>query len=120
MSSGPCARTNTLANRKRNAKYAKIKGQYLLGQASFPTNTALIIAISSSASQWANVAWTPTGERMGEFHLWQFVIPGVRFQLVVGKVLPLPVKALCLVRSPLKIIQVTDKVVIYLDQTRGN
>jgi hypothetical protein len=91
-------------------RYEETFRRYLLGQAGFPVNTALIVAISSSASQWANVAWTPTGERKGDFHLWQVVVPGIVFKLFVGKVLPEPVKGLCLVRSRLKIIQVTDKV----------
>jgi hypothetical protein len=84
--------------------------RYLLGRAGFPANTALIVAMSSSGSQWSNAAWAPTGGRKGDFHLWQFNIPGMMFQLFVGKVLPLPVKTLCLVRSPLKIIRVTDNV----------
>lgn len=91
-------------------KYEEHFRQFLLGRAGFPANAALVVAISSSASQWTNVAWTPTGERKGEFHMWQTVIPGIIFQLFVGNVLPPPVKALCLVRSTLKIIQVTDKV----------
>jgi hypothetical protein len=84
--------------------------RYLLGQAGFPGHTALIVALSSSGSIWSNAAWAPTGERKDGFHLWQFNIPGIMLRLFVGKALPQETKSICLVQSPLKVIQVTDNV----------
>jgi hypothetical protein len=84
--------------------------RYLLGEAEFPQNAALMVSVSKSGSRWSNIAWMPVGERKYGVYIWRFVIPGIVFDLFVGKDLPLPVRMLCMVRSYRHPIMVTDKV----------
>jgi hypothetical protein len=90
-------------------QYEEAFRKYLLGLADFPTDTALIVSVSPLPTPWTNIAWMPSGEKFRNGYLWRFVIPGIIFDLFVGKMLEEPVRKMCMVRSSVNFIFMTDK-----------
>jgi hypothetical protein len=92
-------------------KYEEQFRLYLLGQSEFPLDAALMVAVSPSPVESAAV-WSPSGDRFahGNCWVWRFSIPGVLFDIFVGKTILDSYRKACVLRSPGNFIFVTEKV----------
>jgi hypothetical protein len=76
--------------------------QYLHGDASFPTDIALLIAVPTDEVMIG--AYTPRRGHERTFHNFVCYVPGVEFTLCVGKGIPKEVRTCCSYSSPNKLI----------------
>jgi hypothetical protein len=90
-------------------EYEEAFRKYLIGLADFPDHAYLTVSLSPAPTAWMNIAWLPTGEKFQGGYIWRFVIPGIIFDLFVGKAVPRALLSLCIVRSPAKVVFLTDK-----------
>jgi len=85
---------------------------YLLGNAVFPEDAVLVVAISSGMERLRNMLITFPFLKSREpgFRQYRFSIPGITFQLFLGKSMPYALRRLCSVRSPKRHILMTEDV----------
>jgi len=81
--------------------------QYLHGDAEFPANAVLWVAVARSEHPSPVFAF-PAGERVGSYHRHTFDVLGLSYMLYVGNCLPEEVRRLCAVRSPNRYMFFTD------------
>jgi hypothetical protein len=82
-------------------KYAEAFRKYLLGLSGFPEHAALLVFVSSLKKPPLIVA-VPLNvrkRRESSFHQYRFRIPGLTFDLFVGRTVPQPLRDLCVVRG---------------------
>lgn len=90
-------------------RYREEFRKYLLGDSDFPQNAALMVSVSP-APRASQSACYPSGQRFRGAHAWRFTIPGVAFDLFLGKLMPKPIRKMCILRSPRNLIFITEKV----------
>ncbi len=83
--------------------------QYLLGDAEFSTNAAIHVSVSSSADPLLACRF-PRRVRKTPYHRFNFIIPGVCFDLFVGKMMEPYIQRTCTLRSQGKLIFLSDHV----------
>jgi len=90
-------------------KYEEQFRRYLMGEAVFPDNAALIVWVSATPEPLlaANV---PIGGKQEDYHIYRFSIPGLRFHLALGNGIPGLFRRYCLHRSPEHIVLMADDV----------
>lgn len=81
--------------------------QYLHGEAEFPANAVLWVAVVRSEDP-APVISLPTGERVGRYHRYTFDVLGLSYMLYVGGGLSEELRRFCAVRSPNRYMFFTD------------
>lgn len=79
--------------------------RYLHGDASFPKDVAMLIAIPTDEVMIG--AYSPRRGQERAFHNFVCYVPGVEFQLCVGKEIPKEVRACCSYTSPSKFIYIS-------------
>ena len=87
--------------------YQELLRKYLLGQGSFPKSAALWVWVSSYEKP-SRVVTTPHSARIWNCHAHSFDIPGMRFDLFLGRTLPEFVRLCCIVKGPERPIIVFD------------
>jgi hypothetical protein len=87
--------------------YQESLRKYLLGQTSFPHSAAMWVWVSSYDKP-SRVVTTPHSGRILNCHAHSFDIPGMRFDLFLGRRLPEFVRLLCVVNDPDRPILVSD------------
>lgn len=80
---------------------------FLLGEESFPTDAAITTEVLAFHEASLGTAVFPYGGRNGNFHLYSFAIPGVRFDFYVGKRIPPEARRMCTFRSSEGLILLT-------------
>ena len=85
---------------------------YLLGTGVFPEDAVLVVAISSGMERLRNMLITFPFLKSREpgFRQYRFSIPGITFQLFLGKSIPFALRRLCSVRPPERHILMTEDV----------
>jgi len=88
--------------RLRLGPYQAQLRQYLLGNSDFPPNMSLVVTVISTISTERNakILFPWFTEKHDGYHKYAFVIPGVTFQLFVGKNFSRATRECCLVQSP--------------------
>ena len=82
---------------------------YLMGEAGFPNDCALWVSLPEGTSFMAFIS--PYCKKLPECHVFKFVIPGILFNLFLGKRVPLETRAFCFVRgtgNPILVTPVFD------------
>lgn len=74
--------------------YAESFREYLLGEASFPENVALLIA-KRDGGEVSSLTSTPVGKRLGLVRTYKFAMPGIAIAIAVGKGLTPTMRRLC-------------------------
>lgn len=78
--------------------------EFLLGQEEFPSCAVLIVTISSAPGPLNLNSFPVSGPRILDSRQYWFTIPGIAFQLVVGKKIHPTLKLMCVLRSPQKLV----------------
>jgi hypothetical protein len=92
--------------------------QYLNGEAKFPANAVLWVAVIRSEHPPPVISF-PTGERVGSYHRHTFDVLGLSYMLYVGRGLPEEIRQLCAFRSPSRYMFFTDISPIIERNARG-
>lgn len=83
--------------------------RFLLGLDGFPQNGTMIVYVAAEDQPYAGFV-SPVGERKdGHFQYW-FLIPGACFSLLLGQAVPKDTHLLCAVRSPDRVVFLTNQV----------
>jgi hypothetical protein len=85
---------------------------FLLEESDFPAHAAITTEVLAFHEVRLGSAVFPYGGRKGEFHFYRFAVPGVRFDLFVGKRIPAEARRMCTFRSPEGMIMLTNGSVI--------
>ena len=80
---------------------------YLLGSSRFPDNAAIWVWISQAEKPSRAITF-PSSYRLWECHVHTFDIPGVRFELFLGKTMLEFIKLMCVLKGPDQPILVSD------------
>jgi hypothetical protein len=83
-------------------------GLFLVDENDFPADAAITTEVLAFHEASLGTAVFPYGGRSGDFHLYGFAIPGVRFNLYVGKRIPAEARRMCTFRSPEGLIMLTN------------
>lgn len=85
--------------------------RFLLGEADFPANAVLVIHVSNAEKPMEG-AFAPFGGRVlgMPYHQYTFFLPGMLFTLAVGGRIPSQLRTICAVRSPNRLLFLSDKV----------
>ncbi len=73
--------------------------KYLMGEAQFPADCALMVSVPVNATPLLGLSLVPYGGRKGTHHCWKLIVLGVAFHLLVGKQIPRTLRQLCFVRG---------------------
>ncbi len=73
--------------------------EFLLGNADFPQDATLIVAVSN-LNEPVMLAYPPHGNNMRRYHQYAFYVPGIRFHLFLGAAVPIRIREACIVHSP--------------------
>jgi hypothetical protein len=97
-------------------RYEEPSRKYLLGVSDFPRDAAIMVTVSPAPKESAAV-WSPSGDKFkGDryggvpFWAWRCSVPGVVFDLFIGKMLPEVFHKMSLLRSTRNYIFMTEKV----------
>jgi hypothetical protein len=71
---------------------------FLLGEGDLPRDVVVLVAVSPAIEPERSAA-TPFGSRVGACHRYYFDIPGVKFQLLMGKRIPGELRSICAHRT---------------------
>jgi hypothetical protein len=94
------------------SRYQEELRQYLLAQAPFPVNAALLIDVSE-AETFLEIAAFPFGGKVdGTYYRYEFHIPGVQFTLFLGERIVGAARKRCVVHS-------SEKWIFLSRETRG-
>jgi hypothetical protein len=85
---------------------------FLVDEQEFPVDAATTTEVLAFHEASLNTAVFPYGGRKGEFHFYSFAIPGVRFDLYLGKRIPAEARRMCTFRSPEGLIMLTNRSLI--------
>lgn len=74
---------------------------YLLGEGDFSQHAVLLVSVSHSMEEMKNKSFTPPWlfKREGGAHQFKMVIPGITYQLFLGKVIPSALRTMCTAKS---------------------
>jgi hypothetical protein len=74
---------------------------FLLDEVAFPKNAALLVTVSSTKDEGANegVLFPYHSKKESGCNQYRFLIPGIIFQLFVGKTMPVTLRACCVAQS---------------------
>jgi hypothetical protein len=91
--------------------YAEELRLFLLGEAGFPTDVVLSVNVNASTTILANeYAVLPfLKARRADCDQYKLLIPGLGFEMFVGKDIPAGVRAMCLIRSPQGFLFTSDR-----------
>src|SRR6266513_2514029 len=73
--------------------------RYLLGEAQFPPDCALLVSVPANPTAFVGLSLVPYGARKGNHHCWKLVVLGVAFHLLVGRQIPRTLRQMCFVRA---------------------
>ncbi len=82
---------------------------FLLGQTELPTQAAIWVGLGVSEAPFIGFVF-PFGGRQNGYYMYRFVIPGMMFNIFLGKRLPLEIRSMCILRSPENIMIATRKI----------
>jgi hypothetical protein len=85
---------------------------YLLDESAFPADAALTTEVLSYHEASFGTVIFPYGGRQDEYRLYRFAIPGIRFDLFVGKRIPSDARRMCTLRSSEGFILLTNNSLI--------
>lgn len=90
------------SNRLELGSYEEQLRRYLLDEAPFPEDAVMIVAVSSAMEPMRNmvIVFPFLKTRQAGFRQYRFTVPGLTYQLFVGKGLPKDLRRLCSLRSP--------------------
>jgi hypothetical protein len=85
--------------------------RYLLGTADFPQHAVILVSVSHSMEQMKNKSFTPPWlfKHEGGYHQFKMIVPGITYQLFLGKVMPTALPEMCTARSPKGLIYMSPK-----------
>jgi hypothetical protein len=91
--------------------YAEQFRRFLMSEADFPANAVLVIHVSHAEKPMEG-AFAPFGGRVlgMPYHQYTFFLPGMLFTLAVGGRIPSQLRTICAVRSPKRLLFLSDKV----------
>jgi hypothetical protein len=81
---------------------------FLLDEGDFPAHAAITTEVLAFHEASLGTAVFPYGGRKAEFHFYSFAVPGVRFDLFVGKRIPAEALRMCTFRSPEGLVMLTN------------
>jgi hypothetical protein len=75
---------------------------YLLGKTAFPADAVILVSVSESMEEMRNKSFTPAWvfRRQDGHHQFKMIIPGITYQLMVGKRLQPVLRQMCTATSP--------------------
>lgn len=91
---------------------------YLLGEQAFPSDSSLLVVVREG-KEIDRLTYAPIGQRQGAFHLYKFPMPGLAFNLIVSKNIPLTYRRTCFVHgndNPLFVTSFLES--LLMDETR--
>jgi hypothetical protein len=97
-------------------RYQEEFRQYLLGEADFPQNAALIIHVSDTPKPLAIATFPVGGKIDGTYYRYDFRLPGLLFTLFLGQRMPRAARILCAVRSPERMIFLSNKTEAHVEE----
>ena len=83
---------------------------YLLGSDDFPTNAALVVQVANSENPLNVFAFPFSQRHSAGYHQHSFLAQGILFWLFVGSRFLPDIKRICIVRSPEKLIFLSDRI----------
>jgi len=57
---------------------------FLVDRMDFPTAAVVIVKVASSQAPIMQAIWFPHGEKVDSVHHWEFMVPGIMFELWAG------------------------------------
>ena len=92
-------------------KYEEQFRQYLMNEKPFPKDAIIRVSLSNAPRPFRGANFL-RGERLKEhgYHYYRFAIPGMVFNMAVGKAIPAIERRICTLRSPEKFIAIADNV----------
>jgi len=83
---------------------------YLLNQSPLPSNVVITVTVGRSRDSGENnfMIFPWLYRRQSEFRQYRFVVPGIAFQMIVGKGIPPTLRALCTWRSTNHLVYTSD------------
>lgn len=91
------------------SRYEEELRRYLMGRAAFPVNAALVVHVSDTPTPLAIATFPVGGKVDGAYHRYHFRIPGLLFTLFLGQRIPSGAPILCAVRSPERMVFLSNK-----------
>jgi hypothetical protein len=88
---------------------------YLLGQTELPAQVAIWVGVSISEAPFVGVLF-PFGGRQDGNYMYRFVIPGLIFNIFLGKRLPSNILSMCILRSADNLIYAAEKIDEIIEQ----
>ena len=85
---------------KLGSKYTEQLRLFLMSEAEFPVNAVLLVKVFSQRTEFANSMVFPYGERRNGCHLHRFIVPGIVFDILLGKEFPPEAPECCFLRGP--------------------
>jgi hypothetical protein len=82
--------------------------RFLVDEKDFPADAAITAEVLAFHEASHGTVMFPYGGRNGEYHLYSFAVPGVRFDFYVGKRIPAEARRMCMVQSPEGLIMLTN------------
>lgn len=84
---------------------------YLLGKVDFPQYAVILVSVSHSMEEMKNKSFTPPWlfKREGGHYQFKMIVPGITYQLFLGKVMPTALRSMCTARSPKGLIYMSPK-----------
>jgi hypothetical protein len=76
--------------------------RYLLGETNFPKDVVLLVSVAHSTEEMKNKFVTSPWcfKREGGHHQFKLIVPGITFQMCVGKIMQPGLRNMCTARSP--------------------
>jgi len=90
--------------------------QYLMELKMFPRDCTLLVLVREG-KDIDRLTFTPLSERIDNFHVHKFPMPGLAFTLAVGKNIPIKFRPACFVYGSNNPIVMTSKIEKYLEDT---
>jgi hypothetical protein len=89
--------------------------RYLIGETGFPKDAVVLVSVSASADELKNkfVTFPWLFKRAGEHHQFKLIVPGVTYQILVGKIIAPALRRMCSGTSPAGYVYMsedTDKI----------
>ena len=73
---------------------------YLFGRAPFPDDAVLGMFVAVMADTQDQIATTPVPLDVNGYHHYELIIPGIKFEIMLGQRMPHEARGACLLRSP--------------------
>jgi hypothetical protein len=81
---------------------------FLMDEGPFPEDATLVIFVASEEKPLRGACFPIGSKAEGKYFKYNFHIPGLGFALSLGKLIPQAIREMCAVRSPNRIVVLTD------------